>query len=111
MELAKVRGAAQPHALSSSIVPSLCRNLLIFSIDIATNAERLRSLTDHTIACICAMSVGLEGMLDDIHEHLHISRDENTYTLGKDRPTLCSRSVRARDLTQSRGCRGNAATQ
>jgi hypothetical protein len=38
------------------------------------------------VACICPMGVELaavEGMLDEIHESLPSSRDQNGYTLGR----------------------------
>jgi nucleoside phosphorylase len=40
----------------------------------------------YTIGCICPMGVELaamEGMLDEIHESLPSSRDQNNYTLGR----------------------------
>jgi nucleoside phosphorylase len=42
--------------------------------------------TDYTVACICPMGVELapvQCMLDEIHEPLPTSRDQNAYTLGK----------------------------
>jgi hypothetical protein len=44
------------------------------------------SHNDYTVACICPMGVELaavEGMLDEIHESLPSSRDQNGYTLGR----------------------------
>jgi nucleoside phosphorylase len=44
------------------------------------------SRDEYTVACICPMGVELaavEAMLDDIHESLPSSRDQNTYTLGR----------------------------
>jgi nucleoside phosphorylase len=44
------------------------------------------SHNDYTVACICPMGVELaavEGMLDEIHENLPSSRDQNGYTLGR----------------------------
>ena len=41
---------------------------------------------DYTVASICPMGVELaamEGMLDEIHESLPSSRDQNSYTLGR----------------------------
>ena len=41
---------------------------------------------DYTVACLCPMGVELapvEAMLDEIHDPLPTSRDQNTYTLGK----------------------------
>jgi nucleoside phosphorylase len=40
----------------------------------------------YTVACICAMGVELapvHGMLDEIHQPISVSRDQNAYTLGK----------------------------
>jgi hypothetical protein len=45
------------------------------------------SHNDYTVACICPMGVELaavEGMLDEIHESLPSSRDQNGYTLSRD---------------------------
>jgi nucleoside phosphorylase len=47
---------------------------------------RRLSHNDYTVACICPMGVELaavEGMLDEIHENLPSSRDQNGYTLGR----------------------------
>jgi nucleoside phosphorylase len=47
---------------------------------------RRLSHNDYTVACICPMGVELaavEGMLDEIHESLPSSRDQNGYTLGR----------------------------
>src|SRR5271156_5692208 len=44
------------------------------------------SHNDYTVSCICPMGVELaavEGMLDEIHEGLPSSRDQNGYTLGR----------------------------
>jgi hypothetical protein len=52
----------------------------------AYEPQRTLTPTDYTIACICPMGVELapvEGMLDEIHESLPTSRDQNAYTLGK----------------------------
>src|SRR5580700_3629831 len=41
---------------------------------------------DYTVACICPMGVELapvEAMLDEMHQSLPSSRDENSYTLGR----------------------------
>jgi nucleoside phosphorylase len=48
----------------------------------------LRRLThnDYTVACICPMGVELapvEAMLDEMHQSLPTSRDQNSYTLGR----------------------------
>jgi hypothetical protein len=48
--------------------------------------ERRLSHNDDTVACICPMGVELaavEGMLDEIHESLPSSHDQNGYTLGR----------------------------
>jgi nucleoside phosphorylase len=47
--------------------------------------ERRRSNADYTVACICPMGVELapvQAMMDEIHEPLPTSRDQNVYTLG-----------------------------
>jgi nucleoside phosphorylase len=47
---------------------------------------RRLSHDEYTVACICPMGVELaavEGMLDEIHESLPSSRDQNGYTLGR----------------------------
>jgi nucleoside phosphorylase len=44
-----------------------------------------RSHADYTVACVCPMGVELapvEAALDEIHETLPTSRDQNAYTLG-----------------------------
>ncbi len=41
---------------------------------------------DYTVACICPMGVELapvEAMLDEMHQSLPTSRDNNSYTLGR----------------------------
>src|ERR1700734_3288737 len=48
----------------------------------------LRRLThnDYTVACICPMGVELapvEAILDEVHQSLPTSRDQNCYTLGR----------------------------
>jgi nucleoside phosphorylase len=51
----------------------------------AAQSSRL-SHDDYTIGCICPMGVELaavEAMLDDIHESLPSTRDQNSYTLGR----------------------------
>ncbi len=50
-----------------------------------SEARRL-SHDDYTVACVCPMGFELaavEGMLDEIHESLPSSRDQNGYTLGR----------------------------
>jgi nucleoside phosphorylase len=59
--------------------------LLYFCTTMDSQARRL-SHNDYTVACICPMGVELaavEGMLDEIHESLPSSRDQNGYTLGR----------------------------
>jgi nucleoside phosphorylase len=49
-------------------------------------SPRRLSRDEYTVACICPMGVELaavEAMLDEIHESLPSSRDQNTYTLGR----------------------------
>jgi hypothetical protein len=48
--------------------------------------SRHLSHDDYTVACICPIGVELmavEGMLDEIHDSLPSSRDQNGYTLGR----------------------------
>lgn len=48
--------------------------------------RRQQSLADYTVACICPMGIELaavEGMLDEIHDPLPVSRDNNAYTFGR----------------------------
>jgi nucleoside phosphorylase len=48
--------------------------------------SRRLSHNDYTVACICASGAELaavEGMLDEIHESLPLSRDQGGYTLGR----------------------------
>lgn len=51
----------------------------------AAGPSRL-SHDDYTTACICPMGIELaavQAMLDDIHEILPVTRDQNSYTLGR----------------------------
>lgn len=48
--------------------------------------HRRLSHDDYTVACICPMGMELaavEGMLDNFHQSLPCSRDQNSYTLGQ----------------------------
>jgi hypothetical protein len=65
------------------------------------------------VACICPMGVELsvmEAMLDDIHESIPSSRDQNTYT-GADGSAQRRRGSDAGDRYQSGGSSGDAVAE
>jgi hypothetical protein len=85
--LIKQKSGRERRNISISRVPLIISNFLLHNLYTTMDSRSRRlSYNDYTVACICPMGVELaavEGMLDEIHESLPSSRDQNGYTLGR----------------------------